>query len=147
MYRDPQRVAALRQMDVPSIVSEAKETNIRYHDLKSQTVALLRSINTQRAAQDPPLPPVNCHKAFTACGVDDAVTLDVLDLINRAELRPGHGFEEALDASVARGLERDRLIGGVHFLDYSVKFVEWWLACINAQLWSRDGSWDLKLYL
>lgn len=36
---------------------------------------------------------------------------------------------------------------GVLFLDYSIKFVEWWVAGINAQLWEDDGSWDLGLFM
>lgn len=79
MYRDPQKVAALCQKHVPSIVSAVKETNTRYHDLKSQTVALLQSINNQRAAQDLPLLPVSCNKAFIACEVDVGCACNILD--------------------------------------------------------------------
>ena len=136
----------MRQKDVPTLVSAVKEANTRYHDLRSQAEALLQSINTQRAALNPPLPPVKRHKAVRMCEVHDEITHDILDLAISVDLRPRYGFEEALDASVAHGLKVDRLIGEVLFLDDCIQAVQWWLAGINGRRWREDGSWDLGLH-
>ena len=145
-HKNQQKIAALRLNDDPSVVSSVKETSTRYHDLKSQAEAQMQSINTQRAAQSPPLPPVQRHKAVKACEAKDRALRDILDLAISVDLRPRHGFEKALDASVARGLKTDRIIGAVLFLDDSIKFVEWWLKGINSRLWKNDGSWDLGIH-
>ena len=144
--RVQQKLAALRQKNVSSLVSAVKETNARYHDLRSQAEALLQSVHTQRVAQDPPLPPVKRHMAVKMCKVKDEMTRDILGLAISVDLRPGHGFEGALDASVAGGLNMDRLIGEVLFLDDCIQVVQWWLAAINGRRWRDDGSWDLGLH-